>query len=144
MLSPSSSHSPLPPNCVAMSILCVCVSIPALLTGSSVPFFRSPIYALIYDICFSLSDLLHFIRQTLGPSTSLQMTYFRSISWLSEIHCVSVPHLVYSFICRWTWRLFPSPGSCKQCCKEHWSACVFLSYGFLSVYAHEWDCWVIW
>ena len=25
-------------------------------------------YALIYSICFPLSDVLHFIRQSLGPS----------------------------------------------------------------------------
>ena len=39
-------------------------------------FFRFHIYALIYDICFSLSDLLHSIWQSLGPSMSLQMTQF--------------------------------------------------------------------
>ena len=34
-------------------------------------FFRFHIYVLAYSICFSLSDLLHSIWQTLGPSTSL-------------------------------------------------------------------------
>ena len=43
------------------------------------------IYALIYDICFSLPDLLHSVWQTLGPSTSLQMTQFCSFLWLSNI-----------------------------------------------------------
>ena len=23
-------------------------------------------------------------------------------------------------------------------------ACVFLNYGFLQMYAQEWDCWAIW
>ena len=32
----------------------------------------------IYNICFSLSDLLHFVWQTLGLSTPLQMTQFCS------------------------------------------------------------------
>ena len=32
---------------------------------------------LAYGICFSLSDLLHSVWQTLGPSTSLQITQFR-------------------------------------------------------------------
>ena len=27
---------------------------------------------------------------------------------------------------------------------EHWDTCIFLNYGFLWVYAQEWDCWVIW
>ena len=48
-------------------------------------FSRFHIYALIYDICFSLSDLLHSVGQSLGPSTSLQMTQFRSFLWLSNI-----------------------------------------------------------
>ena len=34
-------------------------------------FSRFHIYVLIYDICFSLSDLLHSVWQSLDPSTSL-------------------------------------------------------------------------
>ena len=44
-------------------------------------FSRFHIYALIYDICFSLSDLLHSVWQSLGPSTS----QFHSFLWLSNI-----------------------------------------------------------
>ena len=36
------------------------------------------------------------------------------------LHCVHVPQLSYPFICRWTFRLLPCPGYCKQCCDEHW------------------------
>ena len=75
-------------------------------------FSRFHIYALIYDICFSLSDLLHSVWQSLGPSTSLQMTQFRSFLWLI-FHCIYVPHLLYPFVCRWTFRLLPCPGYCK-------------------------------
>ena len=48
-------------------------------------FFRFHIYALAWCICFSLSDLLHSVWQTLGPSTSLQITHFPSILWKSNI-----------------------------------------------------------
>ena len=48
-------------------------------------FSRFHIYALIYNIGFSLSDLLHSVWQSLGPSTSLQMTQFHSFLWLSNI-----------------------------------------------------------
>ena len=41
-------------------------------------FSRYHIYALIYDICFSLSDLFHSVWQSLDPSTSLQMTQLHS------------------------------------------------------------------
>ena len=29
-------------------------------------------------------------------------------------------------------------------CNEHWDSCIFLNYGFLWIYAQEWDCWVTW
>ena len=48
-------------------------------------FSRLNVHALIYDICFSLSDLLHSVWQSLDPSTSQQMTQFRSFLWLSNI-----------------------------------------------------------
>ena len=48
-------------------------------------FSRFHIYTIIYDICFSLSDLLHSVSQSLDSSTSLQMTQFRSFLWLSNI-----------------------------------------------------------
>ena len=35
-------------------------------------------------------------------------------SWLI-FHCVYVAQLSYPFICRWTSRLLPCPGYCKQC-----------------------------
>ena len=49
-------------------------------------FFRFHIYLLAYGFCFFLSDLLHSVWQTLGPSTWLQITQFRFfIIWLSNI-----------------------------------------------------------
>ena len=78
LLSPSPNFL-LPPR-VLKSILYVYIFIPALQLGSSVPFFffffRFHIYTLAYGICFSLSDLLHSVWQTLGPSTSLNIIQF--------------------------------------------------------------------
>ena len=48
-------------------------------------FSRFHIYTLIYDICFSFSDLLHSGWRSLGPSMSLQMTQFHSFLWPSNI-----------------------------------------------------------
>ena len=53
-------------------------------------------------------------------------------------HSVYVPQLSYPFVCWWTSRLLPYPSYCKQCCN------VSFSSGFLSMYAQQWDCWVIW
>ena len=57
---------------------------------------------------------------------------------------VDIPQLPYPFVCQWTSRLLPCPSYCTQCCNEHWGTCVSFYYGFLSVYAQQWDCWVIW
>ena len=57
-------------------------------------FLRLLIYAIIYDVCFSLSDWLHAIWQSLGPATSLPMTQFLSFLWLSNI-----PLCIYAYTC---------------------------------------------
>ena len=57
---------------VFRTILFVCFQIPY-------------IYVLAYGIYFSLSDLLHSVYQSLGPSTSLQITQFHFFIWLSNI-----------------------------------------------------------
>ena len=59
--SPTPTPPPLSPLGVHKFVLYFCVSISAPQTGSSVPFSGFHIYALIYDICFSLSDLLHSV-----------------------------------------------------------------------------------
>ena len=47
--------------------------------------YRVHIYVLAYGIRFSLSDLLHSVWQTVGSSTSLQITQFHFFLWLSNI-----------------------------------------------------------
>ena len=42
-------------------------------------------FLMSYDICLSLSDLLHFEWQSPGPSMLLQMALFPSFWWLSTI-----------------------------------------------------------
>ena len=44
-------------------------------------------------------------------------------------HYTQGPHLLYPFICPWTFRPLPCPGYCKQCCNERWGACIFLNRG---------------
>ena len=52
-------------------------------------FSRFHTYVLICSICFSLSDLLHSVWQSLGPSTSLHMTQLCSFfmaEWYSVVY----------------------------------------------------------
>ena len=93
-------------------------------------FFRFHTYVLAYGICFSLSDLLHSVWQTLGPFTSLQITQFRFFYGWVIFHSIYVPHLLYPFICRWTLRLLLYPGYCKSSCNEHYGTWLILNYGF--------------
>ena len=78
---------PLSPLGVHTFILYIWVSITALQTGFIHTTFLGSTYMRgnIYDICFSLSDLLHSVWRSLDPSTSLQITQFCSFLWLSNI-----------------------------------------------------------
>ena len=50
---------------------------------------------LVYSICFFLSDLLHSVWQTLGPSISLQMIQLHSFLWLSNIPLYIYIHHIF-------------------------------------------------
>ena len=69
----------------------------------------------------------------------LQMPFF-PFNGQVILHCVYIPHVLYPLLCRWTFRLFPCLGYCKQCCHEHQSTRVFSSHGFLWIDTQEWDC----
>ena len=106
--NPISQFVPPPPTCVHTSIFYVCVSIAALQIGSSVLFSRFHIHVLTYDY-FSLSDLLHFVWQTLGPSTPLQMTHFCPFLWLSNFP-LYICMISFLFTCQWPFKSLPCPG----------------------------------
>ena len=102
---------PCPCPCPQVHSLCLRLySCPAPRLFRTFSFFRFHTYVLAHGIYFSLSDLLHSVSQSLGPSTSLQIIRF--FLWLI-FHCIYVPHLHYLFTCRWTLRLLPCPGYCK-------------------------------
>ena len=82
------------------------------------------------SLCIIGSSFIHLIRTD------------SNVFWVI-LHCVYVPQLSYLFICRWTSRLLPCQSYCKQCCDELWGTCVSFNSGFLSVYAQQWDYWVI-
>ena len=64
-----------------------------------------------YDVSAPLFDLLHSVWQCLGP-------------WV---------HLLYLFLCLWTFRLLLCCGYCKQYYSDYWGACI-LSGLFFSRY----------
>ena len=49
-------------------------------------FFRYHIKVMVYNICFSLSDLLYEVWYPLGSSMLLQMAILHPSVWLSNIH----------------------------------------------------------
>ena len=136
--SPLPFHPLTPPWC-----LYVCshnrVSISALQIGLSVQFFW------ILHKCINIYLVFFFWLASVfmivcSPSMSLQMTYLHSFYDWVIFHCIYVPHLLYPFLCWWTFKLLPCLGYCKQCCNEHWSACIFSDHVFLWIHAQEWDC----
>ena len=85
------STTPSPPHRIFPPLVSICLcstSVSQLLPcklAHLYQFSRFHISALIYDICFSLSDLLHSVWQSLDPSTSQQMKQFGTFLWLSNI-----------------------------------------------------------
>ena len=65
-----------------------------------------------YDICLFLSDLLHLVWSSLGLSMLLQMALFHFYGRVI-FHCVYVSHLLYPFLCFWTFMLLPCLSYCK-------------------------------
>ena len=70
--------------------------------------------------------------------TSLNMVISRSIhvaengiisfffyDWV-VFHCIYVPHLLYLFLCQWTFRLLPWLGNPKVCYNEQWGTWMYL------------------
>ena len=80
---------------VLKSILYVYIFIPSLQLGSSGPFFFKIPYICISIRYFSLSDLLHSVWQTLGPSTSLQITQFRFFFMAEQYSIVYMWHISF-------------------------------------------------
>ena len=108
-------------------------SVPTSLFSSRIisTIFLDSIYiALIYNTCFSLSDLLHSVSEALGSFTSLQLTHMHSFLWLSNIPLYKCTTASLSIHLLMASRLLPCPGYCKYCCIEHWGTCVFQNCGF--------------
>ena len=97
------------PHCVHKPILYIHISIPALQIGSLYHFSRFHISALIYDICFSLSDFTMCNRFYVHPPHYNWLTFIPLYGW-AIFHCIYVPQLLYPFIGWWTSRLLPRPG----------------------------------
>ena len=61
----------------------------------------------------------------------LQMASCHSFQWLTNtVFCMYVPHILYPSLCEWTFRLLLCLSYCKQCCNDHWGACILLDHAF--------------
>ena len=86
----------------------------------------------------SLSKLweLVMVRDTWHAAVhGVAKSWTQLTSWPElKIPVTYILHLLYPFLCWWTFRLLPSLGYCKQCC------CTFSDHVFLQIYAQEWGC----
>ena len=99
-------------------------------------------YGKIYNICCTLSELLHSVWQSLSPTVLLQMVLFHSFNGWVIFHCMYVPHLLYSSLCWWTLGSFHVLAVANSTAMNTGVLASFLF--FLQMYAQEWDCRVIW
>ena len=161
---PSTHHSPSDHNLFSISLLLICKYVHLYhfffflfifywritdLQNSAV-FCQTSTSFLFNSMC-KVCHMIFFLLWL----TSLGMTISRSIHVATKgiisffngweiSHCIYVPHVLYPFLCQWTFRLLPCLSYCKQCCREHWGACILSDHIFLWIYAQKWDCKVIW
>ena len=86
------------------------------------------------DIIWYLAFSVWFISLNMKISRSIHVTANDITSFffiVKQYSVVYVPHLLYPFLCRWTFRLFLCLGCYKYCCSEHWGTCSFSNYVFL-------------
>ena len=75
-----------------------------------------------------------------AKSLTHNWSYLAHVSHIILYICttsLSVPLLVVIFVAFIL-------GYCKQCCSDHWGACILLNDVFLLIHAQECDCWIIW
>jgi len=96
-----------------------------------------------YDICLSLSDLLHSGWESLIPSMLLQMALCHSFLWLSSIPlCIYTTSSESNFLSMDNWVV---SSSWLLWIELQWTCGCMCSFkeSFVQIYAKEWDCWVI-
>ena len=71
-----------------------------------------------YDICLWLTSLSMIISRSIQVAENSIISFF-FYGWV-VLHCIYIVHLLYPFICRWTFRLLPCLGYYNKCCYEHW------------------------
>ena len=84
----------------------------------SSPFARIKIEEFIVDYCSSGFSVQN---HTYPKGVSLHFFIFGLFMFFSVLK-KPAPHLLYPFICCWTFSLFPCPGYCKQRCSDNWGA----------------------
>ena len=60
----------------------------------------------------------------------LQVAKFHSFYGWIMLRVIYVPHLLKPVVCWWAFELLPYLGNCKQCCYEHWGACILSNQSF--------------
>ena len=76
---------------------------------------------------FAFLCLTYLVWKSLGPShvAANGIILFFFYGWVISHSIRWAPHLLYSLLCWWTFRLLSCRGYRKQCCSEHWGTCIF-------------------
>ena len=114
---------------ISSLVECLYIFCPLFLTAEFCALILDSTYKAYHMISVFLSDLLHLVWRSLGPSRLLQRALFLSF-FLN-------PWVVYALVLRTVSSSFiplsenvnvvPSLGYCEQCCSEHRGACISLN-----------------
>ena len=146
LIYPSPAPFPLqwPSVCFLNLWVCFCFVNKFICIILNIPHISDIIWYLSFSVWLTLLSKIssRSIRVVVNGIISFFFFFILFNGW-AVFHCIYVPYLLYPFLCLWTFRLLPCLGYYKHHCTEHWGACIFSDYAFLSVYAQQWDYWII-
>ena len=98
-----------------------------------------------YDICLSLSDLLHLVWSSLGPSMLLRMLLFYSFLWLSSIplYAFQMYHIFIHSSISGHLSGFPALATVNSAAMNIGVHVSFWVKSFICIYSQEWNCWCV-
>ena len=138
------SHNPLPPvpTKIKMLIFYTCDSISFFVDEFICIFFFFFFFKILHIRYLSFSVWLHSVWQSLGPFMLLQMALFCSFLWL--IFLVYVYHIFLHSSVDGHLGHFYVLAILNSVAMDIEVYVSFWSMSFLWIYAHKWDCWIIW
>ena len=144
-LTPSRLYLPLPSPILPFPLpidnhwllLCICEFVSFFVSCICLWYFSDPTHQWYHTVrvFLWLSSLSIKPSMSIPVAANGKILFFFMAEWYS-IMCTHLPHLLYPFICGWTFSLLSHLAYWKYHCYEYWGACISSDEwgGFFGIY----------